>query len=405
MLDSRTFEDLLDHNDRLVSAILAQRDSTLLEFTRSPSPQSHEETKAIRAIELVWQDSEVRGIEIRSTRGIEAQIHFGYRMQDVMAIAKEVFVQRVLNGLRESDLFITNNKLLLSRRGWLETHFPGGPLNIVSVDEASMYIDHFFKKNGHYFLNPGMRLDGSWYWYWLSMRLKLPHYNVGDLMLDAMANRFRYSLMALDQIAVQYYSGPNNDSLDMTLYHFDHLIALITGIFDNLALKTDSELGINLMEVDVRKISLSNVIGDDFLREIRSKRPELRDHISAYMNFIMLVYSFREVVIHREGLSKTSFEYRGEDARWRANVVKLDEKQLKRMEECRRWGEESKWGVFMGFLEPYLFSTTGLTVLKDFVDKYLELLGQVSYIEAIRRSKDEPLTKDLDDLEKYRLGF
>ena len=123
------------------------------------------------------------------------------------------------------------------------------------------------------------------------------------------------------------------------------------------------------------------------------------------MNFIMLIYSFRDLVVHREGLAKTSFEYRGEDARWRVNVVKLDKNQIDKVEECHRWGNPSNWGVFATFLEPFAFSVTALRVLMEFVDKYLGLLGQPSFVEAQRTRKEDPFTKDLLDFEKYHLGF
>jgi hypothetical protein len=419
LLDSKTFGDLLKSGDRVALALLAQANSGLLEFIRSPSATSNNELEKIRSFELHRKEAEIEGIEIRSDK-YASKILFGYKMEDIKMIAKEiyggnpmsdeelenvvyVFVQKVFIELHESDLFITNNKSLLKKRDWLETHFPGGPLYIVSLEEGSMFIDYFFKKNDHYFLNPYMGLQGSWYWYWLSMRLKLTRYNVGDQMLDAMAYRFCYCLMALDQIALQFYSGPSNDTKDRTVYHFNYLITLITGVFDNLALKTNSSLGINIENLP--RVSLSNVSGLDFLKEIRSKNNSLRDHIAAYMNFIMLIYSFRDLVVHREGLAKTSFEYRGEDARWRVNVVKLDKNQIYKVEECHRWGNPSNWGVFATFLEPFAFSVTALTVLMEFVDEYLGLLGQPSFVEAQRTRKEDPFTKDLLDFEKYHLGF
>jgi hypothetical protein len=419
LLDSNTFVHLLGSGDRTALAILAQLNSGLLEFMRSPPSTTDEELKGIRSFELVKKEGEIERIEIRSD-SVDAQIGFGYRMDDVRMVAKQIygrdpkdeqelddvayiFVQKIFIELQESSLFVTNNEFTVKKRGWFETHFPGGPLYIVSSEEAAMYIDYFFKKNDHFFLNPYLGLEGSRYWYWLSMRLKLPHFNVGDQMLDAMAYRFCYCLMALDQIALQYYSGPNNDTLDRTLYHFDHLVTLITGIFDNLALKTDSKLGINFQ--NPIRVSLSNLSGHEFLKEIRDKNHILRDHLTAYMNFIMLIYSFRELVIHREGLAKTTFEYRGEDARWRANVVKLDEKQVNKILECRNWGDPSSWGVFARFLEPYEFSIKAIRVLMEFVDKYLDILGEPSFVDAQKTRKEDPFTKDLLDFEKYHLGF
>ena len=223
-------------------------------------------------------------------------------------------------------------------------------------------------------------------------------------MLDAMADRFRFALMALDQIATQYYAGPDNDTLEWTLYHFNHLIALITGIFDNLALKTNNYLKIDF--TNLPKVSLSNEAGEDFLKEIRTRDSRLRGHISDYMNLIMLAYSFREAVLHREGLDKTTFEYRGADVKWRANMIPLDQNQLRRLKECSRWGTESQWGLFAKWCEPFQFSQTYLATLGKFADGYLELLGEKPYMASIRAEGErEGFVKDLVDFEKYRLGF
>ena len=148
------------------------------------------------------------------------------------------------------------------------------------------FLDLFFKFKGKYYLRNNWILNKG-YWYWLSMRLKLPHYNVGDKMIDALAYRFYYVLIALDEIGIQFYLGVDNDTMDNTLYHFNYLISLITGMFDNLALKTNSYLNINFL--DFRKVSLSNKSGRSFLRQIRDKRVDIRNHISDYMNFINLI--------------------------------------------------------------------------------------------------------------------
>jgi hypothetical protein len=160
-----------------------------------------------------------------------------------------VFIQAVFNSSEKSNIYITNDKLLLKNRLWFESHSPNCPsatcpLNIMSVEEAALFIDLFFKKNEKYFASSRYALNKG-LWYWFSMRLKLAHYNVGtptlgDPMIDALADRFYYALMALDEMGIQYFLGSNNDTMDDTLYHFNYLITLITGIFDNLALKTNS---------------------------------------------------------------------------------------------------------------------------------------------------------------------
>lgn len=427
-LDSNSFNDLLNKNDRLAIAILRHYDSDCLEFIRSPLGTQQGGLKNIVEYELRLDDhSNIEAITITQKESeLWRGLWFGYRTHDIESIAKRiyqkekiskneldriitVFIQAVFNRLRKSNIYITNDEILLKNRLWFESHFPGHPLNIMSVDEASIFLDLFFKRNGKYYASSRSHLNKG-YWYWLSMRLKIPHYNVGDTMIDALAYRFYYALMALDEIGIQYYLGVNNDTMDNTLYHFNYLISLITGIFDNLALKTNAYLRISFP--DLRKVSLSNKSGREFLREIRDKNTEIRNHIHSCVDFIRLIYSFRELVIHREGLSKTGFEYYGEDARWKANFIKISEEMKKNIKYCGDGKSEydpfSKWGVYQSntelFLDPCHFSIQAVTMLAEFVDKYLELFGYPSFIET-QKQKDDDFTRTLKFFEKCHLGF
>jgi len=320
-----------------------------------------------------------------------------------------VFIQAVFNRFEKSNIYITDDKLLLKSRLWFESHFPGDSLNIMSVKEAVMFLDLFFKKNGNYYAASRYSLNKG-LWYWLSMRLKLPHFNVGDPTIDALAFRFYYCLIALDEIGIQFYLGADNDTMDSTLYHFNYLISLITGIFDNLALKTNVHLRINFS--DLRKVSLSNISGREFLRELTKKNKNIRDHISLYMNFIGLIYAFRETVVHREGLAKARFQYVGKDVKWKANFTQLSKEQMDYIKLCGDMKSEldpfTEWGVFVTgnnyFLEPYHFSMKAITVLKEFVDKYLELMGYPSFIETQKQKRDE-FTDTLILFENSHLGF
>lgn len=421
-IDSITFEDSLNQDDRLASAILVHYDSEYLEFVRSPLDTAHEELKNIPEYELTLNgNSEVKSIEISERR---TKMAFGYRMDDIRSIAQEiygkngidqnelnriitVFIQAVFNRFEKSNIYVTNDKILLRNRRWFESHFPGYPLNIMSVEEASGFLDLFFKIHGKYYARNRYLLNKG-YWYWLSMRLKLPHYNVGDTMIDALAFRFYYALMALDEMGIQFYLGVNNDTMDNTLYHFNYLISLITGIFDNLALKTNSYLSINV--ADLRRVSLSNVSGRQFLKEIRTKRPDIRDHIASYMNFIRLIYFFRELVVHREGLGKVTVDI---DREWKANLIKISKRMKNRMRMCGDSGSEidpfSRWGYYeVGsrnmYLEPYHFSIEVLKTLTEFVDRYLELLGYQSFVDTAKQRMDD-FGRTLKTFEELHLGF
>lgn len=246
------------------------------------------------------------------------------------------------------------------------------------------------------------------------MRIKLPHYNVGDSILDALANRMYYALMCLDEIGTQYYLGANNDTMDTTLYHFNYFITLITGIFDNLAIKTDSHLNINT-KPQIR-VSLSTKSGKDFLKEIREKNPQIRDHIKQYNFLIQLAYSFREKVIHQEGLDKTHFN--NVDVGWEANVLKISQEQYNLIKNCgdskTRPDAFSKWGIWQTsneyFMVPYNFVLEYLSLLLVFVNIYLELLGYSSFIKKLKEKPDTnkqiiSFVNELETFETYHLGF
>ena len=422
-IDSKTFDDLLTNRNRLAVAVLRHCDSDYLTFVRSPLETKHDELKAIVEYKFL-ENAGVRSIQI-SRKDMSEESSFGYRLEDIRAIAQKlygrlqitedkldrirtVFIQATFNRSDKHSIYITNDKLLLERRLWFESHFPGWPLNIMSLEESSMFLDLFFKRKGKYYASSKYALNKG-YWYWLSMRSKLPHFNVGDPLIDALAFRFYYCLMGLDEMGIQFFLGSGNDTMDNTLYHFNYLISLITGIFDNLALKTNTYLKICFS--DLRKVSLSNISGREFLREVRCKNQVIRDHIALYMNFIQLVYTFREIVIHREGLAKVSFQYRGDNAKWTANFIRISEEQKNYIKICRDVSSVldpfSKWGLYESkglFLEPYHFSTRAITTLKSFVDKYLELLSYPSFIET-QKQKDDEFTKTLNVFERDHLGF
>ncbi len=420
-IDSETFNGLLDQNDRTATAILKYYDSNILDFVRNPLSTAYEELNNVVQYELEGNDSSINSIKIIKKKD-NLKMDFGYRIDDIRSIAKEVcgkdevrkaeldkiitvFIQAIFNSFEISNIYITNDKLLLKNRLWFESHFPDCPLNIMSVEEASFFLDLFFKKNEKYSASSRYHLNKG-KWYNISMRLKLPHYNVGDPFIDALANRLCYALMALDEMGIQFYSGKNNDTMDNTLYHFYYLISLMTGIFDNLALKTNTQLRINY--VNQMRISLNNNSGKEFLIKIRENNPKIRNHINAYVEFINLIYLFRNIIIHRQGLYKTGFESES----WKANFIKVTEEIKQNLKSCgdrnSKYDPFTKWGFYQLqselFLEPYNFSIEAIKKLIEFVDKYLELLGYSSFID-LQKQKANSYTDTLNFFEKYHLGF
>ena len=90
----------------------------------------------------------------------------------------------------------------------------------------------------------------------------------------------------------------------LIFYLMEYLVSLVTGIFDNLAIETANLYSILFPEKN--KISLSNIAGRDFLREVKDKNASLKGHIDNNGEFINLIHECREKVVHREGFKKGS---------------------------------------------------------------------------------------------------
>lgn len=425
LVDSNTFENLLCKSDRLAIAILKYYNSSHLEFVRSHFETIHDELKNIVEYELMMgNNSEIESVSVKGAHSIE--IAFNYKNDDILAFAQHIydkkmvsekelatirttFIHAVFSFGDKASIYVTNDDTLLKNRLWIKSRFLDTSINIMSLSEASIFLDIFFKKNDMYCTSGGSYLNKG-YWYWLSMRLKIPHYNVGDPIIDALAHRLCYALTALDEITIQFYSGVNNDTMDNTLYHFNYLLSLIAGIFDNLALKTNESLGINFKEK--MRISLSN---KDFLKKFKDyeKGKVLRSHIIDYSNYIKLIYDLRHLVIHNEGFSNTRF-HNADEIGWDANFITIPKeyrfqinpykKTASKYNSISNWGVYEMNGIDELFLEPHYFSVQAITELVKFVDKYLALLGCSSFVDE-QKANDTKFAKAMETFEKYHLGI
>jgi len=404
LIDSKAFDDLLTKQNRLAMAILRHRDSKELTFVRSPFETRHEELKTVTEYTLL-EKSGTPLVRIGQTESVF------YALEEIREIARKTYgrlrvtedeldrirtvhVQDVLNRSNEPNIYITDDRVLSRHTG------------VMSLEGASMFLDLLFKSKGKYYASSGYTLDKR-YWYLLSMRLKLPHYNEGDRWIDALAFRFCHCLMALDEIGIAFFSGSGVDTI---LYHFSYLIMLMTGIFDNLALKTNTCLKDPFK--NLVRVCLSKPSGEKFLKKVRCEKPVIRRHITRYMNFIQLIYTFRETVVHREALKKLiSFHYRDGVSKWKVYLIPISGKQKDYIRACRNISGVldafSEWGLSGDHgqhLNPYHFAMKAITTLKNFVDKYLGLLGYPSFIETQKQKHDE-FTMTLDFFERYHLGF
>jgi len=340
---------------------------------------------------------------------------FNYRKSDIEKVARElwgreelltrhmdpfvsVFVQATFMRSRKPCIFVTNRKILLKNRLWLESNFQGINLNIMSIEEASLFVDLFLKQRNEFHTAPGV-VTSRWFWYLMSARVKIPHFHVGDGIIDAMISRLSYALMASDEIGKQFYQGADNNTIDLIIYHFNYLISLLSGVFDNLAIKTNSQLGLGFSTGP--DISLSPKRGGEFLKALRDKDTVLRQHITKYNPLISLVYKFREHIIHREGTKKCIFCSMSRNDRWTAGVINVDATTVQLITACGDTGVSydsySKWGVLSSsgdhHIEPFNFTTQLLRHIFIFADGYLKLLGFTEVSDKSFTGADEFLKK------------
>jgi len=432
LLDSSSIDRVLPTSSRRSSALLRYRTSRFLEFIRSPGNVENEDLQKIVEFQKKFKsDGSLHAIEIVREKSKSAHF-FGYRIQDIEDIGKIVhskenlnseerdavelvFIQATLNRFDGLNILVTGNDVLLKSRMWFESHFPGGTLNIMTLEEAAEVVDLFLKHNGKYCISDYINTNKG-YWYWLSFRTKVPYYHVTKSatpleksILESLAQRFVFLLMSVDEIGFQYYSGVNNDTMDNSIYHFNYFISLVTGIFDSLAIRTFNQYELDFKGSNIpSRISLRNDIGRNFLRAVKEKNRELREHIHDYVHLIKVIYLFRERVLHREGLREVGF---GHSDHWQANFIRVPSELLYYIKQCGDTeGDYEPWtkfGVYdKSFLLPYKFAKSTTLLLSEFCNKYLQLLGFENFIEEIEKKKpQDDFVRNIRTFERDNLGM
>lgn len=431
LIDSSSIDKALPNSSRRAQALLRYNDSGLLELIRTSENVKNDYLKQIVQLQRKYaKDGSLHSIQIVREKS-KSDCYFGYRPEQIREIgefiytktslkAEEldsielVFIQASLNGHDGLDILATGNEVLLKNRLWFESHFPGGMLNIMTLEEAAEIVDLFLKNRGEHSVSCNYRLNKG-YWYWLSFRTKVPFYNVGDPLLSALSQRFTFLLMSVDEVGFQYFSGVNNDTMDNAVYHFNYFISLVSGIFDSLATYTFNRYKLVFRGSDnPSRISLCNDTGKEFLKAVRKKSQTLRDHIHDYVHFIKSIYLLRDTVLHREGLQKASFEHRGKDEHWQANFVRVPNELVYCLKQCGDKKEDhepwTRFGIFdfnrVTYLEPYKFVKSSALLLSNFCNKYLQLLGFNNFIEDRRTAAPEDdFIKTISIFERDNLGL
>ncbi len=415
-VDSATIGESLRKSDFFTLRLISYKESPSFAFLRSSIENPHSELAKISQVKVESQNGKTVGIAIEDKHVLGSG--FSYIDENINPAAKSVFkkdivteneiaqvslvfLQKALNNENGPHLFVTNNRLLLANASWFETNVPGGELNIVDPSEALTRMDLFAKTRDIYYVSANRAIVNEGYWYLISFRCKIPHFHFDSgNVLEALSYRVRFVLMSLDRIGVQYYLGANNDTMDNTIYHFNYLISLLSGIFDCLAIETGVRLQLQFKDRQIPwKTSLFRKTGNDFKRALKEKNVDLADHIQTYDPFIELIHQLRQTVIHREGVAKGIVAVRLGSARYQSNFIKVPQNMSELVErfEAKGKGEFSqfRWGAFVS---PYHFAKALAQALVAFSDKYLELLGFSNYVQIAKEDL-------IEQFEKGRLGF
>jgi len=430
-LDTECFNHSLENNDLVVVKLLNYINTKLFEFIRTPFDTDNNELKKILTYHEKYNfENDSFSMEI-NRENYYSRIGLGCKIHDIESVAKHiykknnmskkekeaiklVFIQVALMRSKKSDIFITQNNILLNKRFWFESHIPGLPINIFSFNEAEEIMDLFLKYQNKYYLSERITCNKG-YWYWLSFRQKIPNFHVGDPDLKAFSVRFLYLLESLDEIGFQYYLGLNRDSMSTTMYHFNYFIILISGIFDSLAIKSKNKYGLSYdNDKYPSSISLYKNAAKSFLKALREKNSVLTSHRSKYSCFINLIYGFRELLIHREMLDMQNFTPDMNEEKHTISAIEINEKTINLIKQCgdkkRKYDNFTEWGVFhyknKYFINPFYFAKKTTRTLIEFSNKYLEVLGYCNFIDELQKKNiNDPFLKDLKIFETNRLGF
>lgn len=438
ILDSNSFVNLLASKNLLADAILLLRHrehEKYVNFVRTPMDISNSGLNEIKP--YIIKRDETNGKLLIQIQDNKHEIF----LETVLSIARNIYKKDIffeediskegflkilnicvqsrriadasayasLSKLNQTFLYITNDELIWQNLSVINKLFYQ-QLNIISIEETSIILDTFLKKNGT--LYGGLHI-GDLIWYQLSTYSKFPHYNRDGRYMIAFFTKFRFALKALDELTFNYYCGVDYP-FDYTMYHFNYFLSLITGMLDNLALQSDMKL--KIAHHPLLEISLCKDRGKKFLPKIGEKKNELKQHIDSNSDYIRLLNTLRHTVIHRDEFPRVSFHNITEG--WEAKLIQVDFDIISHCQDKFTKNENkfcpfSDWGFYQTkfkderklYIEPYHFSIRTINWLVNFSDKYMELLGYPCFVTEPDLLKRMDFYDLLDYFQKSHLGY
>lgn len=444
LIDSHSIDRTLGASNGKARKILQYQSHDSFSYVRSPFSTSHELLSKIEEYEIEpVSDGPVDWLTYAETRST-------FRYTDEMIEAKQrrledddyslpkdqlqvVAVCRSLNELPfESNdwILVTDSDALLRSRFALESEFAEGTdtqLNIMSLEETAEFLGLFMRYRNDFRYYPEEMNGGSMgldftVWCWTLPSIIIPH--MGGI--DGLGARLENLVIGVDELGYQYYSGSDNSTNMKTRYHFDHIISLVTGVLDSLAIHTRDKY-----ELDIENKQTSIRTGGRLFSEIRELNEDLWSHIEKNHHFVELIYVFRPLIIHRDGVMGGVQESIGGSSAWTSHYVGLDDLNEEDQEEFEKYYHHlddelldydplTKWGLICRnetmerlpekhqLIEPYQFIKTALRTLAEFVDEYLRILGFDNRLDRkIEEADSDPVALHIhqrSNIQKYMMS-
>lgn len=397
LIDSISINSLLDKKDLRTQKLLSYVGRKPFIFFRFPLKTNNHHLNNIPELKIKY-DSD-KNMKRYSFEDSEEVIYFRKKTKDIIDMTKDIIKKDTLKDLEidlakliflQADIsrvekipiiLVTDNKIFLENRDLLGKHLFCPPLSIVYIEEAIEIAGLYSRFQNNYYLCQNSKINKGG-WYDLAFQKTITNFSYSDPILRGLSMRFVHLLMSLDEMGFQYFLGVNHDTHQDMIYHYYYSVSLIRGIFDSLAMKTKIQYKIEFSgDKHPSSISLS---GKEFLNKIKENNPELRNHISRYMNHINLINEIRELVLHREMFEyMTVVDQRGEIEK-KLNLLKLNEEVYRIFNNFKKvkikYHEINDWGLYENdptfkLLDIYYFSKKIFNEIKTFSKEYLRLLG------------------------------
>lgn len=342
----------------------------------------------------------------------------------------------------DQDILLTENRAIISNRRRLEYEFRRHDqkrLHIMKPREAVEFTGILSRSNNEFIFHPPadneraetFRIDRP-LWCWCISRLILQHLKGGNSeYLGSLFDRFEGLIIGIDELGEQHYRGTGNHTDILVRYHFNNCVSILTGIGDVLALYTQDRYDIDLEE-DRTTIRT----GRPLFKELRDENETLWQHIHSKHSFIEILHLIRNDIIHQSGVMSSGPGFTLKDAEntvpWKSHVISLNNLSKGDREAFRKYYDGmndsvlaadpmTEWGIITTenespkigrhtHIASYQFVKKATSVMAEFVDEYLRLLGfsnqvknlsdggvlQRSTVETVAGKGLYPLIDDLD---------